>query len=253
MMLRWAVLLLLAACLADCLALRVRSRDPPDPDNCAPYGTCQLCSNQNEARCGWCATDADGGGMCIPMSGTGAPAQGYNCSDNYWDHSCCSSYSSCASCSNSNTRCQWCGKGSSVNGGKCVPYNGNGSPCLGGCDEDYYTNWCCRDLKNCEACNAPGLRCQWCFAGSKVNGGQCLPFNGQGSPMYGGCSEDYYSGWCCGKYDRCDSCLNSPDRCVWCGSNSTVNAQSCITTNGQGVPIQGGCSSDQWWEPRLLF
>ena len=207
-----------------------------DENPCVKFGSCSACENSGE-RCGWCASDSYGGGICLEYDGVGNPIG--TCAPGYWNYACCSQYDSCDECSNSGTRCQWCEYGSLVNGGQCIPYNGQGSPVLGGCDANYYTNWCCRDYDSCDSCLSSGDRCEWCAAGSSVNGGECLPYNGQGSPMYGGCEANYYLSWCC-EFSNCSSCING-GRCGWCG-NSTVNAYTCLQYNGQGYPMIGGCS-----------
>ena len=92
-------------------------------DTCIKYGSCTSCSNSGD-RCGWCASDAYGGGSCLKYDGTGAPVG--TCASEYWRKACCSGYDSCDECANSGERCQWCEYGSNVNGGTCIPKDGQG-------------------------------------------------------------------------------------------------------------------------------
>ena len=98
--------------------------------NCSQYGTCYECRLDygHNGNCGWCASNADGAGNCLPMDGGSHPRAPATCSDlnntTMWNRACCSEFSDCSSCVNAYDKytCKWCGDGSEVNEGKCPCY-----------------------------------------------------------------------------------------------------------------------------------
>eukprot|EP00930_Biecheleria_cincta_P102953 TRINITY_DN9481_c0_g1_i1.p1 TRINITY_DN9481_c0_g1~~TRINITY_DN9481_c0_g1_i1.p1 ORF type:complete len:422 (+),score=64.42 TRINITY_DN9481_c0_g1_i1:112-1377(+) len=147
------------------------------------------------------ASDAVGGGVCQPMDGSshsrvGCPDKG---DSRMWNMACCSQKNDCASCNlDLNDGCQWCESGSKVNGGKCLPFDSNMGPTLGGCDIDFWSRSCCRKHGSCQDCSSGSVRydCGWCGEKSAMNPGQCLPRDANMGPKSGGCSAGNWSQPC---------------------------------------------------------
>jgi len=181
-----------------------------DPYNCSKYGSCEACGEGygHNGNCGWCASDANGGGVCQSMHGASVSIPG--CDADMWNKACCSSYTTCDACNKKIwSNCMWCGEGSKVNGGKCIPYSGSMSPQLGGCDAGFYFGSCCGDFTSCNDCKAGGYSCGWCNVGSSVNSAKCIPAYGSMQPGYGGCDATYWD-----KYHVCPADVPCGKNCA---------------------------------------
>lgn len=160
------------------------------------------------------------------------------CPAGFWNLACCSSFSTCDACNahRGYNNCQWCGEGSKVNGGKCIPWTGSTEPQLGGCDAGFYRATCCRDHKTCHECKSSGYDCGWCNAGSAVNAAQCLPAIGAMEPGYGGCSDGHWD-----KYHSCPDDVPCGPNCL----NQELGKDGCDVkvqnATGQSVGVCTKC------------